>query len=359
MSVDATPDPEQVRDLLAGPRGRRFLLEYALAAELRRTSTRTERTFGYAVMNPATPPDDVTVLHIAGLLDGVDLADASSGYVRSALVTAVGHARYWEGPDRFDLLATHPEMRPALRRVAEHVLSSPLALWWSAPAAGAQYAIRWDGASANRLAVDVHRALREARAVQIADEAAASAQRASDEKANWSGDWWSRPPESVPSSTQALFDDSPAGLWFTEDSLDWERAEAVPLNVPRGASVFEIARAADWAELCSRFPLDVTAQKQDDWFRATAHSSSWVVPDWVQVAEHYDGVHLQVGAYLAAAGTTISVDETGKSASVIAGWNPDATYWFSSDVIYGTSSTQWVLEDDREDMFWRPLPTDG
>lgn len=154
-----------------------------------------------------------------------------------------------------------------------------------------------------------------------------------------------------------LFDGSPAGLWYVEDSLGWERAESMRLIVPEEASVFEVEGAADWAELCARFPLEVTAQKRDDWYRTTTRTARWVIPDWAQVAEHYDGVHLQVGAYLAAAGVAIPIDDRSGFASMIAGWNPDETYWFSSDVVNDNECTRWMLEDNGADMVWNPGST--
>ncbi|WP_052500038.1 hypothetical protein [Enteractinococcus helveticum] len=68
----------------------------------------------------------------------------------------------------------------------------------------------------------------------------------------------------LPSSTRLLCDGSSTGLWFVEDSLGWERADSMELDVPEGVSVFEIEDAADWAALYARFLLDVTAQKRHD-----------------------------------------------------------------------------------------------
>ena len=82
-----------------------------------------------------------------------------------------------------------------------------------------------------------------------------------------------------------------------------------------------------------------------------------MLPDWVQVADHYDAVHLQVGAYLAVAGVAIPVNHRTGSASVIAGWNPDETYWFSSNITYGNEGICWALKDDGTEMVWKPAPT--
>lgn len=95
--------------------------------------------------------------------------------------------------------------------------------------------------------------------------------------------------------------------------------------VPSGGDVPD-----DWAQLCRRFPLEITAQKRHDWYRTTGRDGRWVLPDWDAVAEVYGGVHLAVAGYLAAAGTAIDVD--GDAGSVIAGWAPDETFSLTDDV---------------------------
>lgn len=367
---------EQV--LLSGPRGRRFLLEYALASELARNPVRAEGTFGHAAilasrhLEPGNnntdavfgePMSDTHLVEVipaavAERLDAVELPDPTPQSLRQALVAAVGNARYWQEPDGEDLLAAVPEMYLGLQRVAQHVAASQLTAWWCTPVyIPAQYSVQWEDAPPPAIPDDIQAALLAARHRERTEEHAARTERDADPTANWSGEWWSHPPKTMPSSTRLLFDGSPAGLWFVEDHLGWERANSVELIVPKKASVFEIYSAADWAELCARFPLEVTAQKRHDWYRTTGRTGRWVIPDWVQVAEHYDAVHLQVGAYLAAAGVTIPVNEITGTASVIAGWNPDETYWFSSHITHSQESTCWMLEDDGTDMVWKPAST--
>lgn len=364
--------------LLAGPRGRRFLLEYALASELAGNPVRTEGTFGYAAVRASfslTPGkrstsalfgwgtsdaqlSEVAPAEVAEHLNALQLVEPTPELLRNALAAAVGNARYWQAPEGEDLLATTPEMHLGLQRVAKHVAASQLTAWWCTPAAiSAQHSVQWDDTPPRAVPGDVRVVLRAARDRERAAEHAAHKRRAADPATNWSGEWWSCPSQAMPSSARVLFDGSPAALWLVEDDLGWERAESVRLIVPAGASVFEIKGAADWAELCARFPLEVTAQKCDDWYLATGRTSRWVIPDWAQVAEHYDAVHLQVGGYLAAAGVAIPVDGSSDSASVIAGWNPDETYWFSSDIVYDNEHTRWMLEDDGSDMVWKQEST--
>lgn len=80
-----------------------------------------------------------------------------------------------------------------------------------------------------------------------------------------------------------------------------------------------------------------------NWFETTGRDGLWVQPDWQAVAEDYDGVHLGLGAYLAGAGEIIAVDA--RRASVIAGWNPDETYWFTDAVQPVDEVRTWGISD--------------
>lgn len=274
--------------LLTGPRGRRLLLEYALASACQFSSDPLAESFPANVLDAAyhldpdrgagrvvfgsgrqcKPPDPVTADDVAALLTDLVLVEPTEQLLREALAQSVDAARYWQEPEGEDHLAAAPIMRPQLRRMAEMIVASPHTSWWSIP------------------------------------------------------------PAHVPSSTRMLSDGNPAGLWFAEDHPGLEYARTEPFQPPRNARVVEVDSPLVWAELCRRFPVNVTAQKRHDWYRATGRNGRWVIPDWAEVAEHYDGVHLQVVAYLAGAGAPIPVD--GDTATVLAGWNPDETYWFTN-----------------------------
>lgn len=385
--MDSSPSASRVAELLlAGPRGRRLLLEYALASELAQHPIRSEDSFGQAVNYAAhrLDPDviagralrmqsafgwfaslfgdvaaeleipEVTATEVAERLGAVELSEPTPVVLRNALVAAVDAARYWQELDGEDMLAATPEMLRALQRVAHHIAASPFTAWWCTPVdISAQYAVQWEDSLSRTVPDDMPAVLLAAWHHVQTEEYTAGTERDPNPTANWSGEWGSHPPLTLPSSTRLLSDGSPAGLWLVEDSLGWERAASVGLIVPKGLSVFEIEDAADWAALCARFPIEVTAQKRHDWFRTTGRAGRWVVPDWVQVAEHYDAVHLQVGAYLAAAGVAIPVDDHTGTASMIAGWHPDETYWFSSDIAYDQEHIHWVLVDDGPDIVWK------
>lgn len=70
----------------------------------------------------------------------------------------------------------------------------------------------------------------------------------------------------------------------------------------------------------------------------------WALPDWAAVSRRYDGVHLSIAGYLATATKAIHLDE--KTASVLAGWGPDVTFWFAP-VEEDAVATKWELKDGR------------
>ncbi|MFC8799675.1 hypothetical protein ACFT2C_18220 [Promicromonospora sp. NPDC057138] len=357
--------------LLSGWRGRRLLLELALRSEaLLADQDGADVPLASATMRAAydldpgrgtsvvsfgwgghdaelTAPTSETV---AALLDEIRVADAEQGSALRALADVVANARYWQEPDGEDLLAATPVVRAALGRVADHVAGATAAAvgWWSEPLArGDQHAVAWD--------VDARRAqaggaagaadlLARWRADVLKDERRAERDTPADPTASFSGRWWSTPPSDLTHTTRSLGRYGPAGLWLVEDGMGWERAVTRRVAVPAEARVYEIDGPDAWAALCRAHPLDVTAQKRHDWYRTTGRAGRWVMPDWATIAVEHDAVHLTAAAYLAAAGTAIPVD--GDTCSVIAGWNPDETYWFADAVRPEKDGAVWVLDDE-------------
>ncbi|MGW5268652.1 hypothetical protein ACWEQ4_08450 [Rhodococcus sp. NPDC003994] len=363
-----------VETLLAGPRGRRLLLEYADAAE-RLSNVQSQNSFHMAVFLAAYHLDVdhgsgvvmfgpgaeearrtvVTAEEVADRLTRVVLPEMTATAVRQAMELSMDLARYWQEPDGADVLAATDAVRGALRRVAEHVAQSPWTEWWSTDAVlTEQWAVGWsfgdsdllDDSAVGRPAAEV---LSEWSVRTAEEEERALRERPTDPTARFGGEWWSTPPTLC--SSRLLADGTPAGLWFVEDDSGPTRAVSRRVAVAEGARVFEVDGPQAWAQLCRLFPLDATAQKRHDWYRTTGRAGRWVIPDWPRVAEVYDGVHLTAAGYLSAATTAIPVDDDG--ASVIAGWAPDETYWFTDAArIVADDARRWVSEFGGERLDW-------
>ncbi|GGC68718.1 hypothetical protein GCM10011410_21880 [Hoyosella rhizosphaerae] len=357
-------------DLLTGPRGRRLLLKFALEAERVHGVKQGRDSLRYAVVRASHHLEPgqgavyrsgaesvwrtvITPEEVAYRLSEMTLPAVTPSMLRSALAEAVNAAQYWQKPEGEDTLAATEPVQRELGRVAEHIARSPHSDWWTtALVATDQWSVwSWDDGRPDYLAgpesTEAER-LRKWRERTRENEARA----ARDPIYSCSDGWWSTPPTLF--STRRLFDGAPACLWFVEDGMGWKRAVTRQVSAPVNARVYEIDRAQAWAELCRRFPIEVTAQKRNDWYLTTGRSGRWVVPDWTQVADEYEGVHLTVAGYLAAAGTAI--DATDDTASVIAGWAPDETYWLTDSATSNGDSRSWVCDTSDTYPFWDEEP---
>lgn len=349
--------------LLSGPRGRRLLLELACRLEEQTQRPRKLRKALWATTHRLDPnpgvlfgpgthttqrehgtPDDVALL-----LSELPLRTADEDVLRAALTDAVDNARYWQEPDGQDVLAATPAVRDALARLAPAPSVTSATGWWSEPIAEAdQWTVLWDGPAPREPdpVLSASQWLRRWQSETMEDE---QRERPSDPNAPYSGVWWSTPPQQLTRTTRSLGSFGPAGLWLVEDRFNWQRATVEHVSVAESALVYEVDGAAAWAELCRAHPLEVTAAKRQDWYRTTGRVGRWVVPDWARVADDYDAVHLTVTGYLAAAGTAIPVDDD--TASVIAGWDPDQTYWLTETTTPLPHGETWVLSEN--DMWVR------
>ena len=332
--------------LLAGPRGRRFLLRFVQACEYEaagqsgdlplssavlHTSYRIERRLGRSnsvlSSEPFTGPR-LDVADVVAALPGATLAEPTDDLLLDALKGSVDAAMYWQEPDGDDLLCAIPAVRDGLARVAEHLAGSPLLERWARPMDPAdQRSLVWEEQRYRTEAIDLRRWRNDA----ISAERRALTDRSARADADVSGNWWSCPPQELRRSTGSAPDGLPLGMHLIEDTLGWAEADATRLRIDPAARVLEIASADHWARLCRDHPLDVTASRRHDWYRTTGRDGAWVVPDWCAVAEHYEGVHLTIACYLEAATTAIPVD--GDRASVIAGCDPDSTWWLNDSAV--------------------------
>lgn len=249
-----------------------------------------------------------------GPFDDVTLAEAFLATVRAA--------RYWQPPDAIEGFLAHPDIIDIMRPAAQDVVAAPVAARWDAPIDPQQW----------RVDVEWER-VGEPEPPPSLDAWAARVRELEDSvEGEVSGEWWSAPVYVAQATTGIWPGIGPAGLFLVEDAAVATAATVTPV-APPGTRVYEIDSAEAWAELCRAHPLVVTRQRSYDWGQATGRTGAWVTPDWSSVAHEWDGVHLTYGAYLAAA--TRAVDVEPGTASVIAGWAPDATYWFAPTVAAG------------------------
>lgn len=324
--------------LLACPRGRRFCA--ALASQLDPTfelhQILNRTAYGFTDYGPSG------LAASADALDGVEteaLAAASASDVLTAVMEVVGNARYWQPPDEVDDVLAAPELNRSLRRIAETVAAAPRCRWFGSPAdLTAQRSVWWFheqfggwGTFVRPTTVDWNAW----RTALIEEENRAARDRPSDPTAPYSGHWWSTPMATGSPDTTRATNELPAlALELTEDDMGWDRARISPVDVIGQPRIFEITAPTDWAWLIEQHPIEVTASRRHDWYNTTRRSDPWHMPDWASVAEQFDAVHLTIWGYLTTAGNAVPVQlPGGDSASVLAGWTPDATHWLNPAAI--------------------------
>jgi hypothetical protein len=273
----------------------------------------------------------------------------------SALADAVTWAMYWQEPDDRDRRLADPRVAEQLWPVAEAVSRAPAARWWSTPMDRAtQHEVVFDdpdGRSFPDPPADGRDALLAWRADTLEDGRRA-AERPDDPRAPYSGFWWSTPALSgLRRSTRSLGSTGPAGLHLVEDAFGWSSARCWSLQLRPSASIFEIGGADDWSELVRRYPLAVTKSRRHDWWRATGRDLEWAIPDFHAVAVDYDALHLSVAGYLSAAGRASAA---GEAHTVLAGWNPDETWWLTDIPQRVDPGVRWVVTGDAEPFAWTP-----
>ncbi|GAB3799787.1 hypothetical protein GCM10028798_13330 [Humibacter antri] len=361
--------------LLAAPRGRRLCLEAASACAGFPTELSTALFWadywahesnavlistGGSEAVPAPPPG---ASEIAGLMNAVDISDVR-GVVAQALEETVDRASYWQHPDGHDEVAAGPQVGLALERVAVRIVELPETRWWSSPVAlEDQWQVLFEGASAPDHRTPVHDRLARWVAATREEERRARHDRPSDATANWGGTWWSRPPSDLVTTSRALPGSGPVRLTLVEDRLGWMHATATQMRTPTSPRVCEIDGPDAWVELCRRHPLDVTASRRHEWYRTTGRDGRWVIPDWSAIGREYDGVHLSVAGYLTTAGRTLIVEDAAPSdpsssaaATLLGGWDPDATYWFVDLPEVDGSFNEWRKREDGEWQRWAGRP---
>lgn len=294
---------------------------------------------GHSVLltfSDATTADDVstaTPADLAALLESLEPRTIDGDALHAALGRSVDAARYWQEPDGVDAIAALPEISSALAGVSAAIVASPRADEWNAAHGGSQWAVEWCAAAeSSPVPSNASTLLAEWVNAQRGDEQRATLDRSRDPYAPITGVWWSVPTALLGTRGRGI-----DALDLVEDSLGWNVATVIPIK--GDGRICEITCAEDWARLCLRYPLEVTASRRHDWFRATGRDDRrWLIPDWQRMSHDVDAVHLTTLGYLSAATTAIDIDA--EYATVIAGWGPDATLWITDTAREGSGPRQ-------------------
>jgi hypothetical protein len=297
----------------------------------RRSATKaaTAHRAALACVKPEDARD--AVRRIMHDLDGrrrVDVRDPMA--VLAALRHVIGGFGFWGDERDYDRLLV--AAADDLRAVADALVASPATEWWW------DDVLRDDQRFAARATDDgtgpprgdqVSELVKKAAKKLRTEESDARARHPSpnDVPPDASGHWWSSP---IPGfwTSRAVAPVPALHLVCAEETGD-ERVVVWALRIAAGARVLEIRAPADWARLVEIAPVDVTMSRLGDWRSWTGHEGAFYLPDWRVVAEHFDGIHVTVGGYLATRGVAVPVAD---GYSVLAGWDPDASLWLR-DVI--------------------------
>lgn len=268
------------------------------------------------------------------------------------LAAAVDAAKYWQEPDEVDQALARVGVCHALAPLADAVAAAPANNWWSTPMDLAeQRCVCW--LDIKDLTAPVTRTTEKLaawRVSTVADEHAAR-ERQPNPATKWTGRWWSAPClADLASTTRPPPGSETWGPALTEDGLGLTEACCWPVMTTRTPRVYEISDATAWVELVASYPLQVTLSRRHDWWRVTGLTGDWLIPDYAAVAAEYDAVHLSVYGYLTGAGRALDV---GHAHTMIAGWDPDQTYWLTNSlrpsgpaVVWTrdtSTSTEWVV----------------
>lgn len=336
-------------DMVWGPRGRNFLMNLVVAFDdgsiegsglrpLEHALWWLDREAEYNTRRRGIAPQ-YTVLarakKVAPLLEQVPLTELTPKLMYDALDSTVTNAAYWQPLTNTDLLLATRPVRPGLRRIASHLQRSPLLESWAEQfRPGGQSSVSWKATGSNHRSV--HEVLNTWRMKEMNPSL-----------------WWSTPPQTLIRTSGKLEDGIPGSLRFVEDGFGWNTGQIRQATILLEAQVFTINGPDDWAFLCRRFPLDLPMSNAPNWTMTTGYPHKWVIPDYVQVAKHYDGVHLSIQGYLATAGRAVVID--GNRAGILAGWDPGQTYWLTDVVELGEPVTWRNHSQTQEEKDWRPL----
>ena len=367
-----------VEDFLVGPRGRRFLFELGTHPRtserlaLARSETVSQNfpsgaaRYQYLLSEDSSGMEEcepepsgstaATADALAELLKACTVPDSTPRALRLALEESVDSAAYWRKPDGEDQLLCLPVMRPTLARIAEQLLPYVPDVWARAYDSSAPHVCIEFEPLPPPEAQEPRRPPEEILSRWRQDLSTREAEHADelrrDPTLGVSADWWSTPPLGLARTARAGTRGDVPMLGIIEDSFGAQRATCIPAQPDPSRAVLEIDHPQDWIELCRRHPLDVSALRQGDWGATTDRLGAWVQPDWYALAQEVDCIHLTVRGYLAGAGRALAVDND--RASMLAGFSPDETIWFTPISLDEEHARIWEL--DQDDESWHPVP---
>ncbi|MGS0688371.1 hypothetical protein ACVBEQ_25010 [Nakamurella sp. GG22] len=337
-------------ELLQGPRGRVLCVAVA-----HRIDQRVWSAWSDAAWNPG---DAARLDALVGALDAVPtdldgIWDDPATYVEP-VAESIGEAMYWQPPHDEDAILAVPPVQAALRPLAAAIAAASATAWWSSPLE--PNALRYTHWTVDRPAPPAltgsAKRLLEWRERTAAESLAFGGSRAPE--LQYTGSWWSTPAFHAVTTARPLGDLGSIELAWHEDSLGLRDALIWPLQTIDSPRVWEIGGPQAWADLVQAYPMEVTEQRRHDWSRVTGRPGPWCIPDWSAVARDWDGVHVSVTGYLTTATRALQLAH-GKSATMLAGWNPDETWWLT-DVLAQTTTgpERWHRTDDfsGSDLIW-------
>jgi hypothetical protein len=263
----------------------------------------------------------------------------------AALADVVERASYW-GEPAVPLEHSAAELRAVALRLAE---SGGCQWWWSPLDRSGQRYVQWTAREGQAPAFGTA-----AEALRSAEEAAAERERTTDRDryqpagSSGTGQWWSHPFPGLISTTRRLGRLGAVLLAGQEDGFGDTEAVVWPLAVGDSARVLEIGDPGAWQWLVAAYPRTATGTYRHSW-AWTGWDGEWLMPRWTAVANDWDGVHLSVAGYLATAGRALPV---GKARTLLAGWNPDETYWLT-DVLCPVGQAQAWHNDSDAPLEWK------
>jgi hypothetical protein len=268
------------------------------------------------------------------------LADADEAALLGALSGVTDSFGFSQGQE--DLWGLTAQVRPQLLPVAQALLAAPGARnWWDPARLDGQRLVEWDGEPAllgPALEQAVRDVMRDERARNELGRAAPRRRERPDARIGaW---WWSTPRFARQSSTSRPVGSLPALslCQFFDDSVQAEGATVWSVEVDPAARVLEITEPADWQQLVAGFPRDVTGTHDGDWRYWSGTAGPWLLPDWEQVMEHADAVHVTTGAVACAGGVALPVDG---AYTMLHAWVPDSTLWLRDMTVSRRRLGRW------------------